>query len=152
MNYLTRLFKNAPAYDETVPYIPPVKTGHVIKVYDGDTITIATSFSSLITKTPLYRFPVRLRGIDCPEIKGTTNDEKEIALIAKAELESLIYGKKVTLKNVATDKYGRLLADVYLGNTNLTTHMLDKRLAVPYFGKTKQPPSSWRKYYENTDV
>ena len=28
-------------YEDTIPFIPPITHGKVIKVYDGDTITIA---------------------------------------------------------------------------------------------------------------
>ncbi len=32
-----------PTWDATVPFIPPVEKCHVIKVYDGDTITVAAN-------------------------------------------------------------------------------------------------------------
>ena len=28
-------------YEDTVPFIPPITSGKVVKVYDGDTLTIA---------------------------------------------------------------------------------------------------------------
>ena len=29
-------------YKDTIPFIPPITTGKVIKVYDGDTLTLAS--------------------------------------------------------------------------------------------------------------
>jgi endonuclease YncB( thermonuclease family) len=135
-----------PKYDwkNTVPFIPPVTTGYVIKVYDGDTITIATKLS--YEDSTVYRFPVRLNGIDSPEIHGKNDDEKEAAKISQKALESLILHQDVTLKNVKTEKYGRILADVYFGEINISEWMLENRYAVKYDGGTKQSPESWLKY------
>jgi len=132
-------------YTETLPFIPPITEGQVIKVYDGDTITIATKLP--YPTSPLYRFPVRLNGIDCPEMKGKTDDEKTIALLAKKELESLAMHKVVRLKNLQNEKYGRVLADVYIDDIHLNRHMLSKKLAVAYDGNTKKLPKSWVKYH-----
>lgn len=133
-------------YKETVPFIPNITCGHVIKVYDGDTITIASRLP--YHDSPLYRFQVRLRGIDCPEIKGKTEDEKFMALCAKKEMEKLVMQKRVTLKNVGTEKYGRLLADVYVNDIHVNERMLKNRLAVPYDGKTKKTPENWKAYHQ----
>jgi len=123
------------AWNNTVPFVPPVTSGKVIKVYDGDTITIATKL--YYDADTIYRFSVRLNGIDTPEIKGKTDLEREMALLARDALISKILGRIVVLKNVTTEKYGRLLADVYLGDLCINTWLIDNRFAVPYDGKTK---------------
>ena len=122
-------------YKDTIPFVPNIESGHVIKVYDGDTITIASKLP--YASSPLYRFQVRLRGIDCPEIHGKTEDEKVRAICARTEMETLVMQKQVVLKNIGTEKYGRLLADVYVNGIHVNAHMLEKGLAVPYSGKTK---------------
>lgn len=134
-------------YKETIPFIPNIQDGYIIKVYDGDTITIASRLP--YPDSPLYRFQVRLKGIDCPEIKGKTEDEQFMALCAKQEMANLVMQKRVTLKNVDTEKYGRLLADVFVNNIHVNEHMLKNRLAVPYDGKTKKHPENWKAYHEN---
>ena len=134
-------------YKETIPFIPNIQDGHVIKVYDGDTITIASRLP--YPDSPLYRFQVRLKGIDCPEIKGKTEDEIFMALCAKKEMEKLVMQKRVFLKNIGTEKYGRLLADVFVNNIHVNEHMLKNRLAVPYDGKTKKTPENWKTYHQN---
>jgi micrococcal nuclease len=123
-------------WSDTLQFIPPVNTGQVIKVYDGDTITIAGHLP--YDGSPLYRFSVRLNGIDCAEIKGKSEEEKQCALRARDQLSQLIMNKTVILKNVKNEKYGRLLADVYVGDVHVNQYMLDNGLAVKYDGGTKQ--------------
>ena len=142
--WLNNLDKNID-YRDTIPFVPPVEKGVVIKVYDGDTITIASKLPYPDSK--LYRFSVRLNGIDCPEIKGKDENEKQCAQIAKQEMSVLVLNKVVTLKNVDTEKYGRILADVYIGDLHVNKHMIEKRLAVTYDGGTKITPSNWMIYY-----
>jgi len=132
-------------WKDTIEFVPPVEKGIVIKVYDGDTITIASKLPYL--SSPLYRFSVRLNGIDCPEIKSKDENEKQCAQIAKKEMSDLILNKIVILKNVQTEKYGRILADVYIGDLHLNNHMIEKRLAISYDGGTKINPSNWMNYY-----
>jgi endonuclease YncB( thermonuclease family) len=130
---------------EIKKFIPPIKDGKVIKVYDGDTITIISKLPYL--DSPLYKFSVRLLGIDCPEIKGKDKSERECAQLAKNELTELIMDKIITLENVQTEKYGRILADVYLDKIHINDYLLKKRLAVIYDGTTKKSPKNWMDYY-----
>ena len=59
---------------ETKIFIPPVSIAKVIKVYDGDTITVASRLPFTDErKDIIWRFSVRLNGIDCPEIRGMIN-------------------------------------------------------------------------------
>lgn len=132
-------------YKDTTPFIPPVSEGKVIKVYDGDTITIASKMPW--KDSPYYRFSVRLNGIDCPEIRGKSENEKKCAKMAQKMLSGNILNKIVTLKNVSLEKYGRILADVYLNDINITKCLVDSNLAVEYHGGTKQSPDDWLDYY-----
>jgi len=137
-------------WKDTTAFVPPVDKGMVIKVYDGDTITIASKLP--YPESPLYRFSVRLNGIDCPEIKGKNETEKECAQIAKKEMSDLILNKIICLKNVETEKYGRILADVYLDELHINKHMVEKRLAVAYDGGTKVCPNDWMEYYTKGEL
>lgn len=130
--------------EDTVPFVFPITEGTVIEVYDGDTITIASKMPW--TESPLYRFHVRLDGIDTAEIRGKTPDEKEAAKIAKKALSDCILNKVVTLQNVKNEKYGRILADVYLDELHLNQWMIDQRYAVQYDGKAKKTPECWLTY------
>ena len=131
-------------WKNTVEFVPPVESGVVIKVYDGDTITIASKLP--FTNSPLYRFSVRLNGIDAPEMKSTSEDEKTAATEVRNILSDRLLNKTVFLKNVQNEKYGRILADVYLDDLCINDWLLQERLAVKYDGGTKQKPSSWLRY------
>jgi endonuclease YncB( thermonuclease family) len=147
--WLYKLDKPIP-WKDAIQFIPPVNKGLVIKVYDGDTITIASKLP--YSESCIYRFSVRLNGIDCPEIKGKTESEKQCAQIAKKELSNLILNKIISLKNVQNEKYGRILADVYLDDLHLNNFMIEKRLAVTYNGGTKVCPNNWMDYYTKGEL
>lgn len=123
-------------YADTQSYIPPVYFCKVVNVYDGDTITVATKLYT--ADSPVYRFSVRLAGIDTPEIHGSTSSEKASAIVVRDLLANLVLNKIVLLKNVHFEKYGRLLADVYLGDLHVNQHLLDTHCAVPYHGGKKE--------------
>lgn len=127
----------------TIPFVPNVTHGKVIKVYDGDTITVASRLA--FENSPVYRFAVRLTGIDSPEIKGKNEAEKTLAKASRDALANKILGKIVRLENVGTEKYGRLLADVYHDDLHLNKWMLESNFAIPYSGGTKTRPEEWDK-------
>lgn len=137
MEYLDNI-----TYGNTVPFVAPITSGKVVKVYDGDTFTIASKLSNV--DDIVYRFSVRLNGIDTPEIKGKTVIEKELAKKARDALSNIIMDKIVILKNVSTEKYGRLLADVYIGDLWMNEWMLANKYAVKYDGGTKNIPDEWK--------
>ena len=136
-------------WEDTVEFTFPITGGKVIKVYDADTITIATRLP--FKESPLYRLSVRLNGIDAPEIKGkdVSNEEKEAAIIARDVVSKMILHKDVVLKNIQTEKYGRVLADVYIDDMNLNEYLITHRYAVKYDGGKKVKPESWLKYMNN---
>ncbi len=127
--------------------------GRVVKVSDGDTISVASG---------RYIYKIRLMGIDAPESsrnakfkrdisKPYVNNEfnvfinvppsrlLELGQEAKREMRRLVYGKVVRVEIVKTDRYGRNLGWVWLGDTLVNAHMVRKGLARPYmlpaFGK-----------------
>jgi endonuclease YncB( thermonuclease family) len=133
-------------YDIAEKFVPPISYGKVVKVYDGDTITVATPLD--YTRAPIYHFSVRLRGIDSPEIRGKTPEEREVATKARDALAAKVLNQMVFLQNIDTEKYGRVLADVYLevsgsGSSetakkqSISGWMLENHYAVAYNGGTK---------------
>lgn len=116
-------------YSNTIPFIPPLKEGKVVKVYDGDTITIGA-----IVFEVAYRFSVRLNGIDTPELRGPDKDK---ASLARDDLSNLVMNKIVRLENIGTEKYGRVLADVYLDQLHVNQWMIERGHAKEYHGGKK---------------
>ena len=89
----------------------------VIKIYDGDTITISDG---------THEIRVRLIGIDTPEMNEKNPILKKLAFQAKDYLSSLILNQFIYLqldhfneKSMHLDKFGRLLAYVYRFSDNL---------------------------------
>jgi len=128
-------------YKTCIPYIPNITYGKVVKVYDGDTITIATRIPN---DTTVYRFTVRLLGIDSPEMKSQYENEKQLAIQSQNALATLIMDKIVRIGTITFEKYGRILANVYCEGINVSDWMIDNGYAVAYNGKTKQIPDAWR--------
>jgi endonuclease YncB( thermonuclease family) len=131
-------------------FVPPINGGRVIKVYDGDTITIASYLP--YRKSKLYKFSVRLNGIDCPELKTKNRDEKEVATIAKEFVSDMVLGSMVKLEKVSLEKYGRVLANVIYNKKSISQLLLQERLAVPYDGGTKLCPKNWKKFRLNGNM
>lgn len=123
-------------YKDTEIFIPEIKFAKVVKVYDGDTITVASRLP--FESSPIYRFSVRLRSIDSPEIKGETKKECELAIKARDALHNLIYGQIIELRNNGKEKYGRLLADLYYNDIHINKWMVDNGYAIHYYGGKKQ--------------
>jgi endonuclease YncB( thermonuclease family) len=122
-------------YEDTIPFIPLITHGKVIKVYDGDTITVASQLP--FKGSPLYRFSVRMAHIDTPEMKGATPSECELAIQSRDALHRLIFGKIVELRNHSREKYGRLLADVYFHDLYINDWMVERQFAIRYEGGKK---------------
>ena len=85
----------------------------VVRVYDGDTITVKVHLGFKIT----VQETIRLFGIDAPEVRGT---DKEIGRISRDKLRALILDKEVIIKTYKDKKgkYGRYIADIYLETEN----------------------------------
>ncbi|MBA7633403.1 hypothetical protein ES703_40969 [subsurface metagenome] len=97
--------------EEEIPEAPKKETAYVIRVIDGDTIEIDLNGK-------VYK--VRYIGINSPEYNQPFGDE------ATQANSSLVSGKTVILeKDVSeTDKYGRLLRYVYVGNLFVNAHLV----------------------------
>jgi micrococcal nuclease len=136
-----------PGYEDAPRFIPPIKTGYVVRVYDGDTITVVASLMEVA-----YEFSVRVRGVDCPEMRTRDPDEKHVAIVARDAVRAVALERWVALADTAMDKYGRLLATVSTPEgVNLTEMLIEQRLAVAYGGRTKNVPANWRTYHESEE-
>lgn len=106
-----------------------------VDAYDGDTITV-----NIRSVHPLLgdHISIRVLGIDTPEIKGSTQCEKDKAILARDFVrERLSKAKQITLKDAQRGKYFRIVARVIYDGKDLAKELLDAKLAVPYDGGTK---------------
>ena len=110
----------------------------VISVYYGDTFRVnIDSLPPIVGKN----IPIRLNGVDTPEIQGKCQYEKDLALKARDFVRNkLANAKEVKLTKLQRGKYFRVVADVMIDGVSLEQELLDNELAYKYTGGKK---SSW---------
>ena len=134
------------ATDENTPYYSYENRKQkvkVLRVVDGDTVDIAMYHAET---NQIFKYRVRLYGIDTPEkrpSKSDPNREKEIA--ASKQSSKGMTDKLQENKNIVTalfykpDKYGRLLCTFYDNKgEDINAWMIQQGYATSYFGKTKK--------------
>ena len=101
----------------------------LVKVVDGDTIDalIDVGFDIWVKKR------IRYKGIDTWESRTRDLDEKKKGLAAKARNKELL--EKISnksgyfrLKSYGTGKYGRVLADIYIQDSDYNHIWVNKQL------------------------
>jgi len=129
-------------------FIPPIEEGKVIKVYDGDTITIISRIPGLI-ESDIYKFTLRLSGIDCPEIRSKIETERKMAIFVRDKLSEKIMDKNIKIYNLEREKYGRILCNIKLDNIDINNWLLKKHYAIKYDGKKRNSPGCWESYIKD---
>ncbi len=89
----------------SLPSPTPVHVSHVV---DGDTFHVFVTLRS----GEIVRAPLRIRGIDTPEMQGACEEEKHLAHEAARALSELLASSDVLVDTISTDKYERILARV----------------------------------------
>ena len=111
----------------------------VLRVYDGD--TFIADLKNCDVAITCKNIPVRLLGIDTPEMVAKCHQEKEKAESAKQYLKQRLENAKIImLTRVKRDKYFRLDATVIVDGTDVAADMVNSGLAVKYTGGRRQ---SW---------
>lgn len=123
----------------------------VISILDGDTISISIPIfmqfgSSKCERSGIYRFNIRLYGIDTCELKSKDSQEAFSAKEAKTRLTQLISecNNKIFVKLLKYDKYGRILGELFkddpsiVQSTSFNQILLAEGLAKSYFGGSKE--------------
>jgi micrococcal nuclease len=100
----------------------------VLNIVDGDTIDVEIDLGFYM----YFRTRLRLSGINTPELRDKDPIVRNLAQVAKQFLVMKILDKQVIIHSYKKDKYGRFLAEVYLGDENINTTLLIEGLAVPY--------------------
>ena len=93
-------------------------TGQIIEVYDGDTATLLTPEN--------VKYKVRFYGIDAPEAA------QEGGIDSRDVLREKILGKEVVVIVAATDRYGRAVGKVMLGDRCINREMVAEGRAWYY--------------------
>lgn len=93
-------------------------SGQVVAIADGDTFTFLT--------TDKRQIKVRLAEIDTPERAQPYGSR------ARQALSDLIFGKEVRVEEADTDRYGRLVGHVYIGNLHVNRQLVRQGMAWVY--------------------
>jgi len=112
-----------------------VTVSKVISVYDGDTFRVdIDSLTPIVGKN----IPIRVNGVDTPEIRGKCEYEKNLALEARDFVRNkLAKAKDIKLTNPQRGKYFRIVANVTIDGISLAQELLDNKLAYSYDGGKK---------------
>ena len=100
----------------------------VTKVYDGDTVHAVFA----IEEQGYFRWSCRLAGINTPELRSTDLEERDLAQKAKVALAEKVLYQQVRIRLGKFEKYGRLLATIYLKDTNVNEWLISEGYAKPY--------------------
>ena len=102
----------------------------VRSVYDGDSLRadVDLGFGAVLKKVPL-----RLAGLDAPEVKG---EERPLGLPVRDALAGRVLGREVIIRTEKdrTGKFGRYIATIWLDGENMNQWLLDQGYAKPYTG------------------
>jgi endonuclease YncB( thermonuclease family) len=117
----------------------PTLRGRAVSVSDGDTIRFY--------HTPLWwqkppekmkvsavALPIRVCTIDTPETAKFGKPGQPFGLEAKAELKEFLEGNVIKIRLLQKDQYGRGVAQVTSGGTDVDEFMLKKGMAEVYLG------------------
>ncbi len=120
----------APAYADTL-------TGKVVKVADGDSITVLENTNT--------QHRIRLQGIDAPERKQPFGNA------SKKHLTSLVAGKTVTVKWDKRDRYGRIVGFVIADGQDVNLVQVKAGMAWFYRYYQKELSAENRKLYAQAE-
>jgi endonuclease YncB( thermonuclease family) len=97
----------------------------VVGIADGDTCTVLTADKQQVK--------IRLAGIDCPE------SSQAFGTKAKQALSDKVFGQTVEVKEQNKDRYGRTVADLYVGARWINLEMVTEGWAWHYKAYSKDP-------------
>jgi micrococcal nuclease len=107
----------------------------IVKIVDGDTVDIVLDLGF-----DVYRKErVRINRVDTPESNSKDVNEKKLAVEAKNYVSTwMINQKKIRIKTLKDDKYGRLLGEFYGdGDVCLSDLLINGGYAWAYDGGVK---------------
>jgi endonuclease YncB( thermonuclease family) len=116
---------------------PRTLIGNVIGITDGDTVTVLTGG---------IERKIRLAGIDAPE------RNQDFGQKSKQYLSSRIFEKVINVNATKIDKYGRVVGQIFYGDSDVNLEMLNAGLAWHYKKYESEQSETDRKIYAETEV
>ena len=113
----------------------------VVRVYDGDTVKVAGHDIEI---------KVRLVGIDAPETSKAKHEPGQpFGRKAEKYLAELVLNKVVDIRGYGSDRYGRILAEIYIEEKNINLEMVKTGYAEVYNGSP--PRGLYMKEYRTAE-
>ena len=109
---------------------------NITRVVDGDTVDAEIDCGFDI----IYKSRIRLYGIDTPESRTRNIDDKARGKLASQFIKEKIADAKLVKVKTKLDKkgkFGRVLGSIIADDLDLNQTMIEKHLAVAYFGQSK---------------
>lgn len=117
---------DAKAFAEEVIKLPKGHQFIVVKVFDGDTVQV---------EGVGLRFTIRLVGIDTPELGRKAKKDQPYSQEAKQTLTQFLNKNTISLTQYGIGGYNRILAEIFVNETNINLEMVRAGLAEVYRGK-----------------
>ena len=112
-------------------------SGKVVKIVDGDTITILDSTNA--------QHKIRLAGIDAPE------HNQAFGQVSKDNLAGLVFGKLVAIEYDKVDRWGRLVGKVGIEGNDECLEQIKAGLAWHYKEYAREQSPADQKLYANAE-
>lgn len=103
---------------------PSTLEGKVVRIADGDTITILVDRQQV---------KVRLSEIDAPE------RAQDFSQRSRQALADLVFGREVRIVTHGTDRYGRVIGDVFVGGKSVNEIMVRQGWAWNFVKYSQSP-------------
>jgi len=112
-------------------------TGRVVRIADGDTITVLD-----VTNT---QHRIRLQGIDAPELHQAFGTQ------SKKNLSDMVFDKDVTAVCDKTDQYGRLVCKILLNDKDVNLEQVKAGMAWHYKEYQREQSAEDRELYARAE-
>lgn len=128
---------------ETIKYEDFTCDAKVVKVYDGDTVTLAYRMQG-DPNMPIIQENCRIMGIDAPEIKPPLADPnrdeiKRMAVEARDALRDMIFERVCEVHFIKRGKFGRWLVNIDFDGQDVAEWLVGHGYAKVYDGKGARP-------------
>jgi endonuclease YncB( thermonuclease family) len=115
-----------------------VISGRVVRVADGDTITVLDANK--------VQHKVRLAGIDAPERTQSYGER------SRESLDELVAGKTVIVETHKKDRYGRLVGKVLVDGHDVNIEQVRRGMAWFYREYSHEQPATDRQSYDQAEI
>ena len=120
-----------------VPSGSQTLTGRVVRIADGDTVTVLDSTNT--------QNRIRLEGIDAPE------SHQAFGTQSKKSLSEMVFGKDVTVVYKKTDQYGRIVGKILLDGNDINLEQVKAGMAWHYKEYQKEQTPQDRELYASAE-